>query len=98
MDQEKKDIYIGFVGDKKEYDSGVVKYDVSFKEAQLEELKKYVTQSGNVNMDFVIKSDGNAFLSTFNPRAPKNQMYAKNEQNTTVAAADTAKAGADLPF
>ena len=42
MDQEKKDIYIGFVGDKKEYDSGVVKYDISFKEAQLEELKKYV--------------------------------------------------------
>jgi hypothetical protein len=93
-EQEKKDVYIGYVGEKKEYDSGVVKYDISFKEHQLDELKKYLTSSGNVNIDFVIKTDGVAFMSTFNPRAPKNQQYTKNNQNDTVAA----QPAGDLPF
>jgi type 1 fimbria pilin len=67
---EKKDIYIGFVGELKSYDSGVRKYSISFKSEQLDELKKYLTARGSVNLDFVIKKDESAFISVFNPHAP----------------------------
>jgi len=67
---EKKDIYIGFVGELKSYDSGVRKYSISFKSEQLDELKQYLTARGSVNLDFVIKKDESAFISVFNPHAP----------------------------
>ena len=77
MNQQRKDVYIGYVGDRKEYDSGVVKYSISFKEAQLDEMKKYLTGAGNVNVDFVIKTDGTAFTSVFNPVPMEPTLKAK---------------------
>jgi hypothetical protein len=68
---EKKDIYIGYVGEMKSYDSGVRKYSISFREEQLDELKQYLTQRGSVNLDFVIKKDDSAFISVFNPNDAK---------------------------
>jgi len=59
---EKKDIYIGYVGELKTYESGVRKYSISFKSEQLDELKKYLTARGSVNLDFVIKTDDSAFV------------------------------------
>lgn len=87
---EKKDIYIGFVGELKSYDSGVRKYSISFKSEQLDELKQYLTARGSVNLDFVIKKDESAFISVFNPHAPvaNKPAYASNK----VVASD------DLPF
>jgi hypothetical protein len=87
----KKDNYIGYVGDRKEFDSGVVKYSISFKEAQLDEMKKYLTSAGNVNIDFVMKTDGTAFTSVYNPRA--NGTNAPSRANQTVAQGKD-----DLPF
>ena len=49
--QQKKDVYIGYVGDKKTYDSGVSKYPISFRVEQLEEMKKFASEAGNVNME-----------------------------------------------
>jgi hypothetical protein len=92
MDQQKKDVYIGYVGDRKEFDSGVVKYSISFKEAQLDEMKKYLTGAGNVNVDFIIKTDGTAFTSVFNPRA-NGTKYSNSQANQTVA-----QGSSDLPF
>lgn len=94
MQDQKKDVYIGYVADRQEFDSGVAKYQISFKEAQLDELKKYLTSMGNVNMDFVIKTDGSAFLSVFNPRAKDNQKYSNSQSNQTANAETTS----DLPF
>ena len=91
MNQQRKDVYIGYVGDRKEYDSGVVKSSISFKEAQLDEMKKYLTGAGNVNVDFVIKTDGTAFTSVFNPRA--NGTNTQSQANKTVS-----EASSDLPF
>ena len=87
---EKKDIYIGYVGELKSYESGVRKYSISFKSEQLDELKKYLTARGSVNLDFVIKQDDSAFISVFNPHAA----------GSSKTAAAKAKIGADedLPF
>jgi hypothetical protein len=92
MDQQKKDVYIGYVGERKEFDSGVVKYSISFKEAQLDEMKKYLTGAGNVNVDLIIKTDGTAFTSVFNPRA-NGTKYSNSQANQTVA-----QGNSDLPF
>jgi hypothetical protein len=89
--QAKKDVYIGYVGERKEYDSGVVKYSISYKEAQLDELKKYLTSAGNVNVDLIIKPDGSAFTSVFNPRAAGTNTNSR--ANQTVA-----QGSSDLPF
>ena len=48
---EKKDIYIGYVGDVKVFESGVRKYNISFKASQLEELKGYLTEKNQVQLD-----------------------------------------------
>lgn len=84
---EKKDIYIGFVGDVKLYESGTRKYAISFKASQLEELKGYLTEKNQVQLDFVIKPDDGAFISVYNPHTapPKKAPVG-------AAAAD------DLPF
>lgn len=84
---EKKDIYIGYVGDVKVFESGVRKYNISFKASQLEELKGYLTEKNQVQLDFIIKADDGAFISVFNPHAapPKKAPV-------VAAAAD------DLPF
>jgi|TARA_R110000822_G_scaffold86996_6_gene202542 hypothetical protein len=89
---DKKDVYIGYVGEKKTYDSGVVKYPISFKIEQLEEMKKYATAAGNVNVDFVIKIDGAAFTSVFNPRAAGG-----NYSNSNASKAVETKES-DMPF
>ena len=86
---EKKDIYIGYVGELKSYDSGVRKYSISFKAEQLDELKQYLTARGSVNLDFVIKKDDSAFISVFNPHA----AGAKPAAAKAAAGADD-----DLPF
>jgi hypothetical protein len=86
---EKKDIYIGYVGELKSYDSGVRKYSISFKSEQLDELKQYLTARGSVNLDFVIKKDDSAFISVFNPHA----AGAKPAAAKAPAGADD-----DLPF
>lgn len=86
---EKKDIYIGYVGELKSYDSGVRKYSISFKAEQLDELKQYLTARGSVNLDFVIKKDDSAFISVFNPKAAGNKPAASK---APVGADD------DLPF
>lgn len=84
---EKKDIYIGFVGDVKLYESGTRKYAISFKASQLEELKGYLTEKNQVQLDFVIKPDDGAFISVYNPHtAPPKKAP------VSAAAAD------DLPF
>ena len=90
---DKKDVYIGYVGELKSYDSGVQKYPLSFKIEQLDELKKYATSSGNVNIDMVIKKDGGAFMSVFNPRAADNSKYSKSNANRKLEASNS-----DLPF
>lgn len=92
---EKKDIYIGYVGELKSYDSGVRKYSISFRSEQLDELKQYLTQRGSVNLDFVIKADDSAFISVFNPNA------AGAKSGASKPAASKAKVSAnddDLPF
>jgi len=91
--QSKKDVYIGYVGEKKVYDSGVSKYPISFRNEQLDEMKKFASDAGNVNMDLVMKTDGTAFISVFNPRHPDNAKYAKNN-----AAKAVAESKEDLPF
>lgn len=90
---EKKDIYIGYVGELKSYDSGVRKYSISFRSEQLDELKQYLTQRGSVNLDFVIKSDESAFISVFNPNAPKAAGQGGKPAAKKVTANDD-----DLPF
>jgi len=91
---EKKDIYIGYVGELKTYDSGVRKYSISFRSEQLDELKKYLTARGSVNLDFVIKTDDSAFMSVFNPSTAKPAgQGGKPAQSKRVAANDD-----DLPF
>ena len=54
-------------------------------------MKKYLTGAGNVNVDFVIKTDGTAFTSVFNPRA--NGTNTQSQANKTVS-----EASSDLPF
>tara|TARA_R110000751_G_scaffold57515_1_gene121919 strand:+ start:568 stop:855 length:288 start_codon:yes stop_codon:yes gene_type:complete len=92
--QSKKDVYIGYVGEKKVYDSGVSKFPISFRKEQLDEMKKFASDAGNVNMDLVMKTDGTAFISVFNPRHPDNAKYAKNAASQVVAKSE----GEDLPF
>ena len=84
---EKKDIYIGYVGEVKVFESGVRKYPISLKASQLEELKGYLTEKNQVQLDFIIKTDDGAFISVFNPHtAPPKKA------SVGAAAAD------DLPF
>lgn len=90
---EKKDIYIGYVGELKTYDSGVRKYSISFRSEQLDELKQYLTQRGSVNIDFVIKTDDSAFMSVFNPNAAKPAGQGGKPAAKKVTANDD-----DLPF
>jgi hypothetical protein len=90
---EKKDIYIGYVGELKTYDSGVRKYSISFRSEQLDELKQYLTQRGSVNLDFVIKTDDSAFMSVFNPNAAKPAGQGGKPAAKKVTANDD-----DLPF
>tara|TARA_B100001057_G_C22485307_1_gene808037 strand:- start:39 stop:317 length:279 start_codon:yes stop_codon:yes gene_type:complete len=81
-------VYIGYVGDRKTYDSGIVKYPITYKPEQLDELKKYITGAQRINVDFVIKQDGTAFLSVFDPNDPENQKYMKKKEEVKE----------DLPF
>lgn len=81
-------LYFGYVGDRKTYDSGIVKYPVTIKLEQLDELKKYVTQAQRINLDFVIKQDGSAFISIFDPNDPDNKKYQKQEQKTVFTQDD----------
>lgn len=90
---DKKDVYIGYVGDKKAYESGVVKYPLSFKIDQIDELKKYQTANGNINIDLVIKKDGGAFMSVFNPRAASGDKYTASRAGNSAAATSE-----DVPF
>tara|TARA_R110001583_G_scaffold23353_4_gene86395 strand:+ start:12124 stop:12390 length:267 start_codon:yes stop_codon:yes gene_type:complete len=85
MSEEKKEVYIGYVGEMRKYDSGVVKFPLSFKLDQLDELKKYATQGGNVNIDLVVKTDGAGFLSVFNPRAVNTYKKAEDTKPTETA-------------
>tara|TARA_R110002126_G_scaffold19043_3_gene71966 strand:- start:13928 stop:14209 length:282 start_codon:yes stop_codon:yes gene_type:complete len=82
-------VYMGYVGDRKTYDSGVAKYSITFKPEQVQELLKYKTAADRINCDFVIKTDGTAFLSVFDPNDPENQKFMK---------AKTAEVKEDLPF
>jgi hypothetical protein len=91
---EKKDIYIGYVGELKSYDSGVRKYSISFRSEQLDELKQYLTQRGSVNLDFVIKADDSAFISVFNPNAAGSKPASKPAQSKAKVSANDD----DLPF
>jgi len=90
---EKKDIYIGYVGELKTYDSGVRKYSISFRSEQLDELKKYLTSRNSVNIDFIIKTDDSAFMSVFNPNAAKPAGQGDKPAPKRVTAKDD-----DLPF
>ena len=92
---EKKDIYIGYVGELKSYDSGVRKYSISFRSEQLDELKQYLTQRGSVNLDFVIKADDSAFISVFNPNAAGAKSGASKP---TASKAKVSANDDDLPF
>jgi hypothetical protein len=84
---EKKDIYIGFVSDVKVFESGVRKYGISFKASQLDELKGYLTEKNQVQLDFIIKADDGAFISVFNPHTATPK-----KASVSAATAD------DLPF
>jgi hypothetical protein len=55
-------------------------------------MKKYATAAGNVNVDFVIKIDGAAFTSVFNPRAAGG-----NYSNSNASKAVETKES-DMPF
>tara|TARA_R110001592_G_scaffold259714_1_gene523734 strand:- start:3318 stop:3584 length:267 start_codon:yes stop_codon:yes gene_type:complete len=84
--------YIGYVSDRKVYESGVVKYSITWKPEQVQELLKYKTAADRVNCDFVIKTDGTAFLSVFDPNDPENQKYMKAKTEEVKEVKE------DLPF
>ena len=73
-------VYMGYVGDRKTYDSGVSKYSITFKPEQIQELLKYKTPADRVNCDFVIKADGTAFLSVFDQKYMKPKTEEVKEE------------------
>ena len=86
-------VYIGFA------ETPRIQQNVSFKLEQLDELKKYATNSGNINLTVVTtykryKKEANSFVSVDNPHAnaqqPVQQTQSQSFQPTTSEG--------DLPF
>jgi hypothetical protein len=87
-------------------DGGKVKQRIglSFKPEQLEAMKEFVTEKGNVNATVVILHEGFPFLDVYNPaeadkfkksNGGNNGGYQKNSYTSRQAAPS---AGDDLPF
>ncbi len=82
---DKKNIYIGFA------ETPRIQQNVSFKLEQLDELKKYATNAGNINLTVVTiynREDRSAksFISVYNPHEQQTQSFAPKST------------GGDLPF
>jgi hypothetical protein len=82
---DKKNVYMGYAEGPK------VQQNISFKVDQLDELKKYATQAGNVNLTVVThynrdEKKTSSFISVYNPHEGKTQGF----QSKTTAD--------DLPF
>jgi hypothetical protein len=82
---DKKNIYMGFAEGPK------IQQNISFKVDQLDELKKYATQAGNVNLTVVThfnrdEKASKSFISVYNPHEGKTQGFTPKS------------AAVDLPF
>ena len=82
-------VYIGYA------ETPRIQQNVSFKLDQLDELKKYATSSGNINLTVVTtynrdKKEANSFVSVYNPHANAQQPVQQAYQPTTPSG--------DLPF
>ena len=106
MSQQKDRPKYAYVSEPVYPDGGKVKQRIglSFKPEQLEAMKEFVTEKGNVNATVVILHEGFPFLDVYNPaEADKfkksngcnNGGYQKNSYTSRQAAPS---AGDDLPF
>lgn len=82
---DKKNIYMGFAEGPK------IQQNISFKVDQLDELKKYATQAGNINLTVVTHFNrdekvSKSFISVYNPHEGKTQGFTPKS------------AAGDLPF
>jgi|SaaInl25SG_5_DNA_1037380.scaffolds.fasta_scaffold13315_2 hypothetical protein len=71
---DKKNIYMGFAEGPK------IQQNISFKVDQLDELKKYATQAGNVNLTVVTHFNRDekvtkSFISVYNPHEGKTEGF-----------------------
>jgi hypothetical protein len=71
---EKKNVYMGYAEGPK------IQQNISFKVDQLDELKKYATQAGNVNLTVVThysrdEKGTKSFISVYNPHEGKTQGF-----------------------
>tara|TARA_R110000803_G_scaffold63964_5_gene124725 strand:+ start:3753 stop:4007 length:255 start_codon:yes stop_codon:yes gene_type:complete len=72
---DKKNIYMGYAEGPK------IQQNISFKIDQLDELKKYATKAGNVNLTIVThynrdEKASKAFISVYNPHEDRTEGYA----------------------
>jgi hypothetical protein len=106
MSQQKDRPKYAYVSEPVYPDGGKVKQRIglSFKPEQLEAMKEFVTEKGNVNATVVILHEGFPFLDVYNPaEADKYKKsnggnkggYQKNSYTSRQAAPS---AGDDLPF
>jgi len=106
MSQQQDRPKYAFVSEPEYPDGGKVKQRIklSFKPEQLDAMKQFVTEKGNVNATIVILHEGFPFLDVYNPaEADKFKKsnggnkggYQKNSYTSRQAAPS---AGDDLPF
>ena len=107
MSQQQDRPKYAFVSEPEYPDGGKVKQRIklSFKVEQLEAMKEFVTEKGNVNATVVILHEGFPFLDVYNPAdadkykkingANRHGGYQKNSYTSRQSAP---AAGDDLPF
>jgi hypothetical protein len=106
MSQQQDRPKYAYVSEPEYPDGGKVKQRIklSFKVDQLEAMKEFVTEKGNVNATIVILHEGFPFLDVYNPaeadkykksNGGNNGGYQKNSYTSRQAAPS---AGDDLPF
>ena len=106
MSQQQDRPKYAFVSEPEYPDGGKVKQRIklSFKVDQLEAMKEFVTEKGNVNATVVILHDGFPFLDVYNPA--EAEKYKKSNggnkggyQKSSYTSRQVAPAaGDDLPF
>jgi len=72
---DKKNVYMGFA------ETPRIQQNISFKIDQLDELKKYATQAGNINLTVVTTYNNKekvakSFISVYNPHEDKTEGFA----------------------
>lgn len=71
-------VYIGFA------ETPRIQQNVSFKLDQLDELKKYATNAGNINLTIVTsynreKKEANSFISVYDPHADAQKSVPQSQ-------------------